>query len=158
MKTIAVLSDTHRNRRAIDNLSRVLEECDYIIHLGDTSEDGAYIRSNYGNKTYLVNGNCDGIKLGEDELTLEIEGVKLFAPHGHLYGAKSGFARLAARAKELGCGVALYGHTHSAREDEVDGVTLINPGAMTRYSRNSYCYLVLNDGKAVAKIVETRTY
>ena len=46
MKTVAVLSDTHGNRKAIDRLSQILSECDYIIHLGDTSEDGAYIRSN----------------------------------------------------------------------------------------------------------------
>ena len=61
MKTVAVLSDTHGNRKAIDRLSQILSECDYIIHLGDTSEDGAYIRSNYGSKTYLLNGNCDEI-------------------------------------------------------------------------------------------------
>ena len=158
MKTVAVLSDTHGNRKAIDRLSQILSECDYIIHLGDTSEDGAYIRSNYGNKTYLLNGNCDRCKLGEDELILETEGVKIFAAHGHLYGVKSGFKKLAARAKELGCGVALYGHTHSAREDEVDKVALINPGCMTRYGGGSYCYLVLNNGKAVAKIVETDAY
>ncbi len=158
MKTVVVLSDTHGNRRAIDKLSQILRECDYIIHLGDTSNDGAYIRGNYGNKTYLINGNCDPVKLGENELTLEIEGVKIFATHGHLYGAKGGNAKLAARAKELGCGVALYGHTHRAREDEVDGITVINPGCMTRYAQGSYCYLVLNDGKAVAKIVETDGY
>lgn len=158
MKTAVVLSDTHGNRKAIDKLAGVLSECDLIIHLGDTSEDGAYIRSNYGSKTFLLNGNCDRCKLGEDEAVLDLEGVKIFATHGHLYGVKSGTARLAARAKELGCGVALYGHTHDAREDEVDGVLIANPGCMARYRQGSYCYLVLTNGKAVAKIVETETY
>ena len=148
MKTAVVLSDTHGNRKAIDKLAGVLSECDLIIHLGDTSEDGAYIRSNYGSKTFLLNGNCDRCKLG----------VKIFATHGHLYSVKSGTARLAARAKELGCGVALYGHTHDAREDEVDGVLIANPGCMARYRQGSYCYLVLTNGKAVAKIVETEAY
>jgi len=154
MKTVTVLSDTHGNRRAIEKLNGILAESDYIIHLGDTSGDGSHIRGLYGGKTFLVNGNCDAVKLGENELVIEIEGVKIFATHGHLYSAKTTLLRLAARAKELGCKLCLYGHTHAAREDEIDGVTLINPGCMTRYSQNSYCYLVINGDKFTAKIVQ----
>ena len=156
MKTVTILSDTHGNRRAIDNLENILNESDYIIHLGDTSGDGSYIHKKHGDKTYLVNGNCDPLKLGENELIIEIEGVKIFATHGHLYSAKATLLKLALRAKELGCNICLYGHTHSAREDEFEGVTLINPGCMTRYSQNSYCYLVINGEKFTAKIVQTQ--
>lgn len=156
MKTVTILSDTHGNRRAIDDIGGVLAESDYIIHLGDTSGDGSYIRKNYGEKTYLINGNCDPLKLGENELVIEIEGVKIFATHGHLYSAKTTLLRLAARAKELDCNICLYGHTHSAREDEIDGVAVINPGCMTKYSQNSYCYLVINGDKFTAKIVQTQ--
>lgn len=155
MKTVIIISDSHGNRRALDSLDTVFSESDYILHLGDTSGDGGYVRAKFPEKTYLVNGNCDPIKLGEDELVLEIEGEKIFATHGHLYSAKHTLTKLAARAKELGCGVALYGHTHRADEREIDGVTLINPGAMTRYTQKSYCYLVVNDKKTVCKIVET---
>lgn len=154
MTTVTVLSDTHGNRRAIDKIGNILEESDVIIHLGDTSADGSYIRKLYGAKTVLVNGNCDPLKLGEDETVTEIEGVKIFATHGHLYSAKSTLLKLASRAKELGCQIALYGHTHGAREDEIDGVKLINPGCMTRYSQNSYCYIAIHGGKTVSKIVE----
>ncbi len=48
MKTVTVLSDTHGNRRALDRLDTVLRESDYIIHLGDTSADGVYLRHMYG--------------------------------------------------------------------------------------------------------------
>lgn len=156
MKTVTVLSDTHGNRRALEKLDVVLSESDYIIHLGDTSADGAYLRHMYGAKTFVVNGNCDNMKLGEDELVIDIEGVKIFATHGHLYSAKQTLSKLAARAKELGCAIVLYGHTHSAREDVIDGITLINPGCMTRYSQNSYCYLVINGARFTHKIVETQ--
>lgn len=155
MKTITVISDSHGNRRALDALCGVFEESDYILHLGDTSGDGGYIRAKFPEKTYLVNGNCDPVKLGENELVLEIEGVKIFATHGHLYSAKQTLLKLAARAKELGCAAVLYGHTHKADEREIDGVALINPGAMTRYIQKSYCYLVVNGEKIVWKIVET---
>lgn len=153
MKSVVIVSDTHGNRRALEALFPVMEESDYIIHLGDTSQDGGYLRARFPDKTYIVNGNCDLVKLGENELVLEIENVKIFACHGHLYSVKYTTAKLAARAKELGCGVALFGHTHSAYEGETDGVLLINPGTLSRYSHKSYCYLIVNGGKAVAKIV-----
>lgn len=153
MTTIVVLSDTHGNRKDIDALFPIMEESDYIIHLGDTSQDGNYIRRQFPKKTYLLNGNCDLVKLGEDELILQIEGVKIFACHGHLYSVKSTPQRLASRAKACGCNVALYGHTHSASETEIDKVLTINPGTMSRYSNKSYCYLVINGDKAVAKTV-----
>ncbi len=153
MKTIAVISDTHGNRKAIDGLSGVLGECDYIFHLGDTSGDGSYVKSKFLQKTFIINGNCDLAKLGEDELCVKIEGVKIFATHGHLYSAKYTNSKLIARAKELGCGAVLYGHTHRAEEKTENGVLIVNPGTLSRYSRASYAYLVINGDKAVAKIV-----
>ena len=154
MKSVIVLSDSHGDRTAIDRLFPVFDECDYIIHLGDTSSDGQYIKKAYGDKTYLVNGNCDLFKLGADELTLEIESVKIFACHGDKYGVKYGYDRLAYRAEELGCSVALFGHTHHATEFLFGNTLLFNPGTLSRYSQNSYLYLALSSGKAVGKIVE----
>jgi putative phosphoesterase len=139
---------------AIDSLDQLFAENDYIIHLGDTSSDGGYIRGKYPEKTYVVNGNCDLDKLGEDEIVLEIEGVRIFACHGHKYSVKYTHSKLLERARELNCSIALYGHTHRADIDEEGDVTLINPGCMTRYSQKSYLYLVLNNKKATYKIVE----
>ena len=126
-----------------------------IIHLGDTSQDGGYIRKKYPQKTRLINGNCDLMKLGEDESVISLEGVKIFACHGHGYSVKHTLSRLAMRAKELGCSVALYGHTHSAGELEVDGVLTVNPGTLSRYSNKSYCYMIITESKVVTKIVYT---
>ena len=154
MTTITVLSDTHGNRKAIDRIAEILKESDMVIHLGDTSQDGNYIKK-YNKNTYIINGNCDVMPCGEREMIIEAENVKIFACHGHLYSVKSSPSRLAARAKEAGCTVALYGHTHKAAEEENDGVLLLNPGTMSRYSRNSYMYLVINGNKTVAKIVYT---
>lgn len=154
MKTAVVISDSHGNMSALNALDGVFAESDFIIHLGDTSSDGSRIRAKYPDKTIIINGNCDMLKLGEDEKVLEIENVKIFLTHGHLYSVKTTLSKLAARAAELNCALALYGHTHAAREDEKDGVTLINPGNLYRYSTdNGYCYLVVNGGKFVAKNV-----
>jgi hypothetical protein len=154
MKTCVVLSDSHQYRAGLDALDPLFAENDYIIHLGDLSSDGGYIRKKYPQKTYVLNGNCDMDKLGDDELVLEIEGVRIFACHGHLYSVKYTHQKLLERAKALNCTIALYGHTHTALVEECDGVTLINPGCMTRYSKRSYLYLVISCGKATYKIVE----
>lgn len=155
MKTVTVISDTHGNMsKVFSTLDGVFRECDYIIHLGDTSVDGARVKKEYGDKTVLVNGNCDPVKLGEDEVFLDIEGVKIFATHGHLYSAKSTLQKLYARGKEKNCSLVLYGHTHRADETVTDGITLVNPGNFTRYAQNSYCYLVIHGGKFTCKIVE----
>lgn len=154
MKTVTVVSDSHGNRAAFEKLAVVFAESDYIVHLGDTSGDGNALRKLYPDKTYLVNGNCDPMKLGEDELTLQVEDVKIFACHGHMYGVKRELNRLAYRAEEVGAQVALYGHTHDPREDSIGSVTLFNPGTLSRYSRNTYLYLVVNGNKFTGKIVE----
>ena len=153
MKSLIVISDTHGNIRAIEKLFPLFAECDYIIHLGDTSADGQVIRRSFPEKTYLINGNCDLSKAGEDELVLDVEGVKLFACHGDRYGVKRGYDRLAYRCLEEGCSVGLFGHTHTPVERTVGEVTLFNPGTLKRYAPNSYLYLTVHEGKAVGKIV-----
>ena len=154
MKSFIIVSDSHRNRAALNRLDAVFAECDCIIHLGDMSSDGGYVREKYPEKTIVINGNCDFDKLGDNERVIEAEGVKIFMCHGHMYSVKQTLTRLAERAKELGCGIALYGHTHEARVDDSDGVKLINPGNLSRYGSNSYCYLAVHNGTAVEKIVE----
>jgi hypothetical protein len=154
LKTAVVISDTHGNVRALEKLEGIFAECDYIIHLGDTSSDGLKIKNNYPEKTFLLNGNCDIYRLGEKEQVIEIENVKIFACHGDAYGVKSGINKLAYRAEELGCTVALYGHTHAASEQTVGNVTLYNPGTLSRYATNTYLYLVISGDKAVGKIVQ----
>lgn len=152
MKKITVVSDTHGNVSAIEKLFSVFAESDLIIHLGDTSSDGQVIRRNFPDKTYLLNGNCDFAKLGENELVLEVEGVKIFACHGDRYGVKRGYDNIAYKAEQEGCNVALFGHTHAPIEKTVGGITLFNPGTLRRYAVNTYLYLVVNGDKAVGKI------
>lgn len=156
MKTIVVLSDTHRNLAPLDKIQTVLAECDYIVHLGDMASDAAGIFRQWPEKTYILAGNNDFYG-GEKELVLDAEGRRIFACHGHRYGVKGGTERLAAAAKERGCDIALYGHTHVAETHEEEGVLLVNPGCMTRFApRQTYCYLAIAGKKAVPTIVEIR--
>lgn len=153
MKTAVVLSDSHGFKRGFDDISPVLSECDFIIHLGDTSSDGQYLKKSYGEKVYVINGNCDPFKTGADEEIIGMEGVKILACHGHRYSVKTTHLPLLKRVKELNCKIALYGHTHRASEEYTEDVALLNPGTMSRYARRSYMYLVINGDKFTSKIV-----
>ena len=154
MKTIVVLSDTHRNLDPLDKIARVLAECDYIIHLGDMASDAREIARLYPEKTFVIAGNNDFYG-GESEIVLDVEQRRIFACHGHRYGVKHGTEELVAAARERGCDIALYGHTHEADVHEEEGVLVVNPGCMTRYTPTpTYCYLVIVGKKAVATVVE----
>ena len=152
MKTFVMLSDSHGRRGVVEKLSPLFAENDYIVHLGDGAGDMREITERYPEKTDVCKGNCDFVHALE-ETVIEAEGVSILCCHGHKYGVKSGLAKLAARAKELGCEVALYGHTHRAEIENVDGVLCINPGSAGAYANASYCYLVLHNGKATPTIV-----
>ncbi len=153
MTTFVIVSDSHRNRAALNALRDVFSECDYIVHLGDFSSDGAYVKNMYSDKTIIINGNCDIDKLGVDEYVLQAEGVSILMCHGHRYGVKQTLEKLLSAAKENSCGVALYGHTHRACSETIDGIKLINPGSLSRYGEQSYCYMVVHKGKVTEKIV-----
>lgn len=152
MKTMVLLSDSHGHTAGVRALSRLFDENSYVVHLGDGSSD---MRPYLDSHVFVMKGNCD-FSFGESERVLSIEGINVLCCHGHRYGVKSGLARLAARAKELQCSVALYGHTHCADISEVDGVLCINPGSLASFTEPSYAYLVFAKEKVTPTIVPVR--
>lgn len=155
MKTLIIVSDTHGNAKGLEKLKPLIAENDYVIHLGDGGAEARALVGEYPEKAYLCAGNCDFFSALPEEGELEVEKVKIFYCHGHKYGVKFSLARLAEESKKRGCRIALYGHTHRAGIDEIDGVTLINPGSLKLPSGQggSYCYLAVNGEKATPVIV-----
>lgn len=151
MKTVIVISDTHRNLSAIEKLLPKMKENDYVFHLGDHDADILCYQKELGDKINSVKGNCDG---GGDDLILEIENVKILLTHGDKYGVKSSKLKLLLRAKELGVNLVCYGHTHISEIENIDGITFVNPGCMNGFLTKTYGYLVLNDGKIISAIVD----
>ncbi|MBQ4047446.1 MAG: metallophosphoesterase [Clostridia bacterium] len=158
---ILVLSDTHGDTAVIE-LLLAREKPDALIHLGDCSGDVQYAliccdpALCEGVKLFQVCGNCDGYTQLPAELEAEIGGKRFFLLHGHTRDVKNGDAALlsAARAREVE--IILYGHTHVARNEEKDGVRIVNPGSARRrtvFGRNAtYAVLAVQGETVTAEI------
>lgn len=131
MKAV-VFSDSHGNSQNMMEIMQT-EAPDMCIFLGDGYRDilavqKAYLVCDY----HIVCGNCDR---GEAPLQLCIplgNGYRAFVCHGHEYSVKFGLMRLQYAALEQNADVALYGHTHCARLEQVGPLRLLNPGSVGR--------------------------
>lgn len=157
MKTALVFSDSHSNTTVLRRLTDIARETDYIIFSGDGYSDLNVFPDDVREKCIGVVGNCDfTLRKDLNEKVVEIEKSKVYVTHGHLYDTKGGYERVLARAKELGCNVAIYGHTHIPEMNTVDGVTLICPGTLQRFSKvKTYVYMIFNEDKVIVKFFNT---
>ena len=105
MKTAIIISDTHGNISAMEKVLPIMQESDYVFHLGDHQRDIELFERDIKGKIISVKGNCDG---GGEEIFTEIEGVKIIAVHGDRYGVKSTPMKIYLRAKELGANDTLF--------------------------------------------------
>ncbi len=151
MNTITAFSDSH-NMPLPSRLIDVANESKYVFFLGDGLSSLGALLCHKG--FYGVKGNCDAYPF-DDEQIVEIDGVTILLTHGDKYHVKRGLLELDLRARELGCTLVFYGHTHFASIDENAGITFVCPGST--YSplsgAPSYAYAVVHDGKFTVKIV-----
>lgn len=147
---VVVISDSHG--RMLDVYDAVERECpDAVIHLGDCYEDARELRHTYLDlPVYAVLGNNDW---GADvplQSVVTLEGVRIYLTHGHREGACfSSPGNVPARAAELGCSLALFGHTHVVYHAKHGTVEVLNPGSISLPRRGvaSYAVLTLDEGR-----------
>ena len=151
MKTIVAFSDLHYSALP-ERLKSVALESDYVFFLGDGCMRLGDMLFHKG--LVAVKGNCDDALFPREQI-VEIEGVRCLLTHGHMYGVKRDLLPLYYHAKELGCGLVCYGHTHYASVEKVDDITFINPGAIHSpvTGNPSYAYIVVNGNQITEKIV-----
>ncbi len=153
MTTILAFSDSS-GAALPQKLLDVARESDRVFFLGDGIRGLDSLLFHKG--IHIVQGNCDPPAAGiAREEIVSVDGVKILLCHGDRYRVKYDFLTLALRAKEVGCSAAFYGHTHTARIDLYEGVTLICPGSPTypSFGAPSYVYAVAHDGTLTAKVV-----
>ncbi|MCY7008815.1 metallophosphoesterase [Fusobacterium simiae] len=130
MKKILVLSDSHSY---FDEALKIFEEekPDIVIGAGDGIKDIdnlSYVHPEA--KYYMVKGNCDYFDRSHSEENLfEIEGVKIFLTHGHLYNVKRSLSSIREIGKQLNASLVVFGHTHKPYLEKDENMILFNPGA-----------------------------
>ncbi|MDF2546741.1 MAG: hypothetical protein K0R93_1639 [Anaerosolibacter sp.] len=154
---IGVISDTHGDIEAAETVIKERADLDLIIHLGDHYDDGIKLKEKIGIPLIGVRGNCDSYVAGEDEMVYEEKGHRILMIHGHQYGVKSDLNRLYYRALELGCDLALYGHTHIPISITFGNVMILNPGSLCLPrggSKPSYGVVEIQDQEIRSYIME----
>ena len=154
MMNFLILSDSHRNRRNVEEAVRRSRNIDAILFLGDGLGDLGYESSFMSLPVFSVRGNCDAFFLGdaEDECILHFEEYTVMMMHGHRYGVKGSLSAAASHAANAGADVLLFGHTHIPTEkyfaanEELCGKILekplyvFNPGSIGTTSDGDYSF------------------
>ena len=125
---IAIVSDTHKRWEPVARAIKAEEKMDYLLFLGDHAEDGHLLAKELAIPHAIVQGNCDYSGIDGMEKILDLEGIKIFICHGHVYQVKEKLDTLIYHGKEVGADVVCFGHTHIAMDIEQDDIRLINPG------------------------------
>ena len=131
MMRVGIFSDSHGDRRALDELLEKMGHIDAACFLGDIASDAAYLREKLAEMPhqpilYAVRGNNDLASMLPDNMLIELGGHKIWMEHGHLFPS---LMTLAYRAKDNGADIALFGHTHEPLCEYAYGVLLLNPGS-----------------------------
>ena len=151
MLRVAVFSDTHGNTSPMLEAAR-RERPDVLIHLGDHDRDALPLRAEFPDTPlYSVCGNCDLMPLSPEKLVVQLGPVKALLTHGHIYNVSRWQAdSLVYAAQEAGAQIAMFGHTHRAVNDQLGGVTLLNPGTAGKGADLSWALVTIFDNGAIS--------
>lgn len=157
---IVVFSDSHGQDYALERVMRLHKDAYCFLHLGDGAAGFLSLCRTLGVAGHAVKGNCDFFT-GEFHLTktatLTFDGIKFFLTHGDTFGVNWSKENLVYAAKEQGCGVALYGHTHvgfnqylPAADENDTPIYLFNPGSISQPRDGTASYgLIWVDGENI---------
>lgn len=141
---IIVVSDSHGRNDVLVDLIEKYPDASYFLHCGDVESMVLYPPYQY------VRGNNDFMGDFPNHLVVKLENHRIYVTHSHRCNYYERIEELAELARENKCDIVCYGHTHIARVDVIDGITILNPGSLWR-SRDgkprSYAVLTIEDEK-----------
>ena len=121
---ILLVSDSHGNNLAIERLAKLYPTMDLYLHAGD-SESYEFSLEPFRS----VLGNCDHFADFPEHLEIAIPNGKIWMQHRPNIEIS--------KLKENKITLFLYGHTHRRDYHVIDGITFINPGAIS-FPRDDY--------------------
>jgi len=152
---VGVVADTHCPEfldRLPDRLFEVLDGVDLVLHAGDINSEVTLAALGRLAPVEAVRGDHDGALVdlpASREVT--VEGKRIVVVHGHrrrwleepntlLWTLSLGYFRphrglpRALRRRFPKADAIIYGHTHRARAETIEGVLLFNPGGVHQWS------------------------
>ena len=144
MTRILVTSDTHGYYAPISDYILSRNDIDLLIHAGDGVEDVISIAYETQIPYYVVRGNNDYYTNEAYDKVIEKDGIKIFLTHGHHYGVYGGSGEVFDKARQNNCQIAIYGHTHIYKNEEIDGIIILNPGSVSLPRDNNPGFMLMD--------------
>lgn len=152
---VLIFSDSHgRTTEMLEAIEK--ESPQTVIHLGDVLDDVQDIRYAFPNiHVYAVSGNNDYSFSEPVTKVIELNGCRIFLSHGHTLGVRASTVSLSGYARQAGCSIALYGHTHKEEIIIENGLTVMNPGSISlpAYGKKTYIKMIIVGGQAQNEII-----
>ena len=154
---LVVLSDTHRSTGTglVGAAASAVNDADAVLHAGDFTGEAVLDAFRDAVPAFHgVSGNRDGPGVAErlpEETTFEYAGVRIAATHRD----RSGATGLTMFGRQQGADLVVFGHSHRPTVEEMEAVTLLNPGshADPRGARQSFAVLEPTDGGLDGRLV-----
>lgn len=154
-----IVSDIHGGYYNLEKVIKSNPDFDYLICCGDfLSYGGSYsddvgLLNDYNKKIIAVCGNCDHIKDGvldfslNDYVVFPLDGKIVFLTHGHRYNKHS--------HPSLEFDIYIQGHTHVPLMEVENDILYLNPGSIS-YPRggSSKSYILYEDSVFYLKLVD----
>jgi putative phosphoesterase len=164
---LMIASDIHGSAYYCQKLMEAYkqEKADKLLLLGDLLYHGPrndlpkdynpkeviVMLNSINNEILCVRGNCEAevdqmvleFPVMADYIMLYVEGLTIFATHGHLYHENN--------LPPLKRGdILLHGHTHVSGIRNLGDITLVNPGSVSIPKENTkHSYMILEQGEFV---------
>ena len=121
---ILLVSDSHGDYQALDQLAAKYPNMDLYLHAGDSEQDEFSI------KPFIsVRGNCDHYYDFPNYLVIP-------SPFGNIYVQHTPYVSKSV-INEHNDKIVIHGHTHVRRNETKNGILFINPGAIS-YARDKF--------------------
>ena len=135
MNLLLVTSDNHRDAEILRTIALMHPDYEYYLHAGDSEMTEDELRP-----FVSVKGNNDYLPLPKQRV-ISTESGKILMTHGHLVFGPFSLAR---SARGVGASLVIVGHSHIPSHSVVDGIQIINPGALSHpRAGHHYSYALL---------------
>lgn len=128
---VGIVSDSHGMFGGMQVMVDRSPQVSVWIHGGDYCEDGDDLAVYAGVPVYAVRGNNDYWNHQcPDSRVVTVGGVSITAIHGHQWYSGR-LSHLSALGKKNHSSLVVFGHTHRMCLEEVEGITIVNPGSIS---------------------------